>query len=185
VTAIQILNPGTGYASEKPLLIGIDPPPLTARLNLNDPMVVKNLSLNTSSSSGPNTTGGGFGASKNNNNKNKYTKNDEIYDPSSMNAKAWKMPKIGDGEGSVGRACYDDPVVAYGHPVADVDSYSSFRSGNTSGNDNDSGTNPGGGGTREKISASITILEWRFHCKLIFLRLELRLNNNKKETCGE
>lgn len=54
VADIQIVNPGTGYASEKPLLIGIDPPPLTARLNLNDPMVVKNLSLNTSSSSGAN-----------------------------------------------------------------------------------------------------------------------------------
>jgi hypothetical protein len=40
VADIQIVNPGTGYASEKPLLIGIDPPPLAARLNLNDPMVV-------------------------------------------------------------------------------------------------------------------------------------------------
>jgi hypothetical protein len=43
-----------------------------------------------------------------------------------MNAKAWKMAKIGGGEGCVSRACYDDPVVAYGYPVADIDSHSSF-----------------------------------------------------------
>jgi hypothetical protein len=94
---------------------------------------LKNLSLNTSSSSGANTTGintgdGVFGAGKNNNNKNKYTKNDEIYDPSFMNTKAWKMAKIG---GCVGCAYYDDPDVTYGYPVADIYSYSSFHGMNS------------------------------------------------------
>jgi hypothetical protein len=45
-------------------------------------------------------------------------------------------------------------VVAYGYPVADVDSYSSFQSGNTSDNGNDSHTDAGEGGTKEKISAT-------------------------------
>ena len=38
---IEIVTPGNGYASEKPFLIEVDPPPLTARLNLNDPMHLK------------------------------------------------------------------------------------------------------------------------------------------------
>jgi hypothetical protein len=101
---------------------------------------VKYLSLNKSSSSGINTGDGGFGGNKSNNNKNKYTKNDEIYDPSSMNAKAWKMAKIGGWGGFVGCvgcvgcagcAYYDDPVVDYGYPVADIDSYSSFHGMNS------------------------------------------------------
>jgi hypothetical protein len=45
-------------------------------------------------------------------------------------------------------------IVVYGYPVADVDSYSSFQSGNTSDNGNDSCTDAGRGGTREKISAA-------------------------------
>ena len=111
---IEIVNPGNGYASEKPFLIEVDPPPLTARVNLNDPMVVKQLS--------PDAT---FVDNR--------KKNTDIYDPSSMKTKAWKMAKIGGGGGCVGRACYDDPVVAYAYPSADADSYSSFRNNGSTG----------------------------------------------------
>lgn len=132
VGEIEIVNPGNGYASEKPFLIQVDPPPLTARVNLNDPMVVKQLSPDATSQQ---LLG-------------KASKNTDIFDPSSMKTKAWKMAKIGGGGGCVGRACYDDPVVAYAYPVAEADSYSSFRSNGGSGGINmDTGS-------REKINAA-------------------------------
>ena len=119
VDSIEIVNPGTGYASEKPLLIEVDPPPLTARVNLNDPLVVKRLSLDDSSQQ-----------MLNRNSSQNQNINNVIYDPSSMKAKAFKMAKIGGGGGCIGRACYDDPVVAYAYPYAEADSYSSFRNNN-------------------------------------------------------
>jgi len=125
VDNIEIVNAGSGYAAEKPLKIFVDPPPLTARVNLNDPMVVKTLNLD------------------------QPFKKEEVYDPSSMNAKAWKMAKVGGGGDCVGRACYDDPVVAFAYPVADADSYSSFRSQNDSKTDLNNKSNK-----KEKISAT-------------------------------
>eukprot|EP00551_Chaetoceros_affinis_P009508 CAMPEP_0203670784 /NCGR_PEP_ID=MMETSP0090-20130426/6773_1 /ASSEMBLY_ACC=CAM_ASM_001088 /TAXON_ID=426623 /ORGANISM="Chaetoceros affinis, Strain CCMP159" /LENGTH=849 /DNA_ID=CAMNT_0050535727 /DNA_START=9 /DNA_END=2554 /DNA_ORIENTATION=- len=126
---IQIINPGSGYVKERPTEVYVDPPPLTARLDLNDPMVVKKLSFDGTGFSG-------FGGKKmGTHNNNKPTMKDEneinstgVYDPSSLNTKAWKMAKAGGGGGCVGRACYDEPVVAIAYPAAEVDSYSSFRS---------------------------------------------------------
>ena len=103
VSGIEIVNPGQGYAVEKPLEIIVDPPPLTARVNLNDPLVAQTLGLDGK------------------------LKTSDIFDPSSTNSKAWKMAKTGGGGGCVGRACYDDPVVAIAYPVAENDSYKSFR----------------------------------------------------------
>lgn len=102
---IEIVTPGNGYASEKPFLIEVDPPPLTARLNLNDPMVVNQLSPDATSQQ---MLGNNQGMNKNKAKK----KNNDIYDPSSMKTKAWKMATIGGGGGCVGQACYDVPAIA-------------------------------------------------------------------------
>ncbi len=168
VGSIEIVNPGTGYASEKPLQITVDPPPLTARVNLNDPMVVKNLSLDVVAGSPSPSLPSSSSSSGSQDEKTKQTRklNDEnVFDPSSMKAKkAWKMAKMGGPRGCVGRECYDEPVVAIAYPVADTNSYSSFRSSsNTSvNNDNKNGgssssSSSGGGGSnkeKEKISAA-------------------------------
>ncbi len=138
VDSIEIINPGTGYASEKPVLIEVDPPPLTARVNLNDPMVVKRLSLDDSSK-----------ISLNSSKDMKASNVNVIYDPSTLKSKAWKMAKIGGGGGCVGRACYDNPVVAYAYPFAESNSYSSFRQ-NEGSTSNFNSTNDNG----EKISAA-------------------------------
>ena len=45
VSEIEITNPGSGYATEKPLEVMVDPPPATARVNLDDPLIAKDISL--------------------------------------------------------------------------------------------------------------------------------------------
>ena len=103
VGEIQVLTPGTGYATEKPLEVLVDPPPLTARLNMNDPIVVQTLDLD------------------------KSFKSTGEFDPSTTPSKAWQIAKKGGGGGCVGRACYDEAVVSIAYPVAESDSYKSFR----------------------------------------------------------
>lgn len=111
VGSIQITNPGKGYATEKPLDVQVEPPPLTARVNLNDPLVAQTLDLDK------------FG----------NVKSSEVF-----NSKAWKLAKSGGGGGCVGRACYDEPVVAIAYPIAESDSYKSFRESNFFGKNRDS-----------------------------------------------
>jgi hypothetical protein len=41
VSDILIVNNGTGYAVEKPIAVYVEPPPLTARVNMNDPMMTR------------------------------------------------------------------------------------------------------------------------------------------------
>ena len=107
---IEIINPGNGYASEKPVEVIVDPPPLTTRVNVNDPMIVKQLSLDKmnlnqdgSSSIIKNSSGGSGGGGGGN---TKLFKTNEK-----------KMAKIGG----------DDPVIAYAYPSAEVNSYYSNR----------------------------------------------------------
>ena len=88
---IQILTSGSGYAAEKPLEILVDAPPLTARVNMNDPMMAKFISKAK---------------------MNGKEKSPDIYDPLTYSGKVWKEAKVGGGGGCIGRACYDDPVVA-------------------------------------------------------------------------
>lgn len=45
VSKIEITNPGSGYATEKPFEVVVEPPPATARVNLNDPLFTKDLGL--------------------------------------------------------------------------------------------------------------------------------------------
>lgn len=40
VAGIEMTNNGTGYAVERPLDVYVEPPPLTARVNMNDPIMV-------------------------------------------------------------------------------------------------------------------------------------------------
>lgn len=128
VDEIQIVNPGSGYAAEKPIEIEVDPPPLTARVNMNDPMMAKFISSSLD--------------------RVKYNSKDKsptIYDPSTYSGNVWKEAKVGGGGGCIGRACYDQPVIAIAYPKAKKTSYSSFRkdgdlnskiSGVSSGEDN-------------------------------------------------
>lgn len=44
VSEIQIVNNGTGYALDKPIKVFVEPPPSTARVNLNDPVVARTVS---------------------------------------------------------------------------------------------------------------------------------------------
>ena len=100
---------------ERPILVYVDPPPLTAGLDLNDPMVVKNVSLDGAGLSGGSAGGEKMGTHKNNRPIMKdqdEINNYGIYDPSSLNAKAWKMEKADDDGSCASRACYDDLVVA-------------------------------------------------------------------------
>ena len=39
VAGILIVNPGSGYAVERPINVYVEPPPLTARVNMNDPLL--------------------------------------------------------------------------------------------------------------------------------------------------
>ena len=128
VGEIEIINPGNGYASEKPVEVIVDPPPLTTRVNVNDPMIVKQLSLDKmnlnqdgSSSIIKNSSGGSGGGGGGN---TKLFKTNEK-----------KMAKIGG----------DDPVIAYAYPSAEVNSYYSNRENKMVGSMK-SGDDGGGGG---------------------------------------
>ena len=103
VGEIKIITPGNGYAAEKPVVVEVDAPPLTARINMNDPMVSEALSLTSS----------------------KPLQINNIFDPTSLSSKAWKEAQK--SAGCVGRACYDDPVVAVAYSTTQKYSYSSFR----------------------------------------------------------
>jgi len=40
VKEIKITNPGSGYVAEKAVVITVDPPPVTARINVMDPLMI-------------------------------------------------------------------------------------------------------------------------------------------------
>jgi solute carrier family 25 (mitochondrial phosphate transporter), member 3 len=119
VSSIGIIKNGTGYAVEKPINIYVEPPPLTARVNMNDPMMARIISPNEPL---PKTTI----PSKEMIKKMKSFNSD----PSSLSAQIEKFA-VNDGKGGgggcIGRACYDRPVVAVAYPKAEMDSYNMFR----------------------------------------------------------
>lgn len=116
VTGIQILNNGTGYAVEKPISVYVEPPPLTARVNMNDPMIQRIVSPNQPL---PVTTVP---------TKEMLKKMPKPNDPSSVASRAALEANKGGGGGCVGRGCYDIAVQAVSYPRAATDSYTTFRS---------------------------------------------------------
>lgn len=96
VSEIKIINNGTGYAVERPVSIQVDPPPITARVNLNDPIVVSTLA---------------------------------VTNATSPEAIASRVKSAANKAGNcVGRACYDQPVVATAYPESNMKERSIFNS---------------------------------------------------------
>jgi hypothetical protein len=115
VQSIQIIDGGSGYAAEKRLNVFVESPPVTARVNLNDPMTVRMLSPNQLMPSNNAVTA------------QRLKPTPSIDDPSSISKRVWNEAKVGGGGGCIGRACYDKPVIAIAYPHSDNDSYTSFR----------------------------------------------------------
>lgn len=119
VTGITITNNGTGYAVEKPINVYVQPPPLTARVNMNDPMMARIIKSNEPL---PATTIPS---------REMRRKMLNPSDPSSASAQIEKQA-VNDGKGGgggcIGRACYDTGVVAVAYPKSEMDSYKLFRS---------------------------------------------------------
>jgi hypothetical protein len=114
VGAIDIIEGGSGYAAEKAIPIYIEPPPLTARIDLTDQVLV-----------------GSF-------KDDKKSKTQQQLTPEAMAIASFKAASKaetaakGAGEGGaggcVGRDCYDQKVVAYAYARAEKqDSYTSVR----------------------------------------------------------
>jgi hypothetical protein len=112
---IVIINNGTGYAVEQPKSVYVEPPPLTARVNMNDPLMARVISPNEPL---PPTTIPS---------RDMRAKMPDPNDPNSVAAMAEKEANYGGGGGCIGRACYDRPVVAQAYALAEIDSYKSYR----------------------------------------------------------
>ena len=124
VTGINITDPGKGYAVEKQIPVYVDPPPLTARVNMNDPLMARIIDpMKPIPVSTVPTT----------NDKRKIASNTNSSDPNTftyrMNALALNNGE-GGGGGCIGRACYDDPVVAIATAEAESNSFTTFRNEN-------------------------------------------------------
>jgi hypothetical protein len=120
VSDIVIVKNGTGYAVVKPIRVQVDPPPLTARVNMNDPLVVGVLKP---SDLLPATTIPSSDLRK---------KMPDPKDPNFLAFRANNEAERGGGGGCVGRACYDRRVVAVAYP-ASANNYTvfmSYRNGN-------------------------------------------------------
>ena len=115
VAGINIVDGGSGYAIEKPLPIYVEPPPLTARVDMNDPLSARLVDPNKpipASEISPSKI-------------NKLSPEDK----SAFTAQVFKSANRGGGGGGgcIGRGCYDTPVIACGTAVAESSSFSTFR----------------------------------------------------------
>jgi hypothetical protein len=118
VSGIEIVKPGSGYAVEKSMSVYVEPPPLTSRVNMNDPLMAR---IIDPSKPLPATTIPSAEMRK---------KMPGLDDPNSVTAIADTLAKnggIGGGGGCIGRACYDATVVAYATATATESSFSGFR----------------------------------------------------------
>jgi hypothetical protein len=118
VASIEIVDGGAGYAIEKPIPIYVEPPPFTARINMNDPVEAR---IIDPSQPLPMSMVG---------NAKMRQQIPQPDDPTSLTSIIGKVAKndgIGGGGGCIGRACYDKPVVACGIAQAETSSFSEFR----------------------------------------------------------
>ena len=109
VDRIEMINNGTGYAVEKPFQVYVEPPPLTARINMNDPLMAR---IVDPSKPLPATTIPSPEMRK------------KMPDPADF---ARKLSQEASRAACIGRGCYDKPVLAVAYPIAEKDSYSDFR----------------------------------------------------------
>lgn len=118
VSDILIVKNGTGYAVEKPIAIFVEPPPLTARVNMNDPMMARIVGPNQPLPATTVPT------------KEMLKKMPRPNDPLSVASRAAIEANKGGAGGCIGRGCYDRPVLAVAYPVATAgkNSYSTYRS---------------------------------------------------------
>jgi len=114
VADIVILTNGTGYAVEKPIKVFVEPPPLTARVNMNDPLVARVVAQNETlpTTSVPS--------------REMKARMPMANDPSSVSAQASAEAGRAAG-GCIGRACYDESVEAIAFPKAEKDVFDAFR----------------------------------------------------------
>jgi len=124
VTGIEITSPGNGYVVEKQIPVYVEPPPVTARVNMNDPLIAR---LIDPSKPIPATT------IPTPQQKEKIASSTNSSDPNTftyrIKQQAFNNGK-GGGGGCIGRACYDNPVVAYATAKAESSSFTTFRNEN-------------------------------------------------------
>ena len=115
VSEIQIVNNGTSYAVEKPIQVYVEPPPLTARVNMNDPMMARIVKPDEPlpATSIPTTE--------------MRKKMPSAADPQSVSFRANFEAGKGGAGGCIGRACYDRPVVAVAYPTGERTIFKTFR----------------------------------------------------------
>mmetsp|Transcript_3118 Transcript_3118/g.6278 ORF Transcript_3118/g.6278 Transcript_3118/m.6278 type:complete len:1114 (+) Transcript_3118:546-3887(+) len=126
VTDIEITSPGNGYVVEKQIPIYVEPPPLTARVNMNDPLVAR---LIDPTKPIPATTT----ANPKQKEKEKIALNTNSSDTNTFAYRAKQQAYNngnGGGGGCIGRACYDNPVVAFATAKAESNSFTTFRNEN-------------------------------------------------------
>lgn len=107
VSAVQVVKNGTGYAADAPIDVYVEPPPVTARVNMNDPLIVARL-------------GGPPGAALNEwlpALDPRLTKQQQSQAEVFFNKIAFAAGSGGQS-GCIGRECYDSPVKAVAYPRA-------------------------------------------------------------------
>ena len=100
LTGIEITSPGNGYVVEKQIPIYVEPPPLTARVNMNDPFMARlidpNKPIPATTTANPKQT-------------EKIALNTNSSDPNTFAYRAKQQAYNngnGGGGGCIGRACY-------------------------------------------------------------------------------
>jgi len=113
VGSIQITNGGNGYAAEKAIPINVEAPPITARIDLNDPVLV-----------------GLFKDDKKSKTQQQLSPEAVAIASFKAASKAETAASRGGAGGCVGRDCYDRKVIAYAYAKAEKDIFSSVRDEN-------------------------------------------------------
>lgn len=117
VSDVIVTNNGTGYACEKPIEIYVEPPPLTARVNMNDPLMARVIPPDQPLPATSIPT------------KEMRAKMPNPSDPNSVESIINFAARRGGGSsGCFGRGCYDDPVQVLAYPVAEKDVFNAFQS---------------------------------------------------------
>lgn len=120
VASIEIVDGGSGYAIEKQIPVFVEPPPLTARINLNDPVMARVVDPTKPipASAIPTPEQRKLISKTNSSDPNSFT---------NMMTRLATNNGLGGGGGCVGRACYDQPVIALATAQSQTSSFSTFR----------------------------------------------------------